>query len=304
MVLVTGGAGFIGSHIVDILISNNYSVVIVDNLSSGKKDNINNKAIFYEVDIKDYQELEKVFIKEDIEYIIHLSAQVSVPSSMRDPINDAKENILATINVLDLAKKYNIKKIIVSSSAAVYGNPIYFPIREDHRLESLSYYSLSKITMEKYIELYGIDYIICRFSNVYGPRQTAHGEAGVVSIFIDNIISYKEINIFGDGNQTRDFIYVLDIANIFLEFLNKNIVNKIVNISTNISTTINDLYKTLTIISNREVKVNYLNTREGDIKNSVLDNSLLLSLIDFNFTDINLGLKSTYQYFYNKVVYD
>ncbi|WIH89215.1 NAD-dependent epimerase/dehydratase family protein [Brachyspira pilosicoli] len=291
MILITGGAGFIGSHIADILIQNNYKVIIADNLSTGKKDNINNKAIFYNIDIKNYNDLENIFNNNKIEYIIHLAAQVSVPNSIRNPINDANENIIATLNIIELSKKYNIKKIIASSSAAVYGIPKKLPIDELHTTIPISYYGLSKLTMEKYLILSNLNYIICRFSNVYGPRQTPHGEAGVVSIFMDNAINNKDLNIFGDGKQTRDFIYVEDIAKIFLFFIEKNISNEILNISTNNSININELANTIINISKSNIKINYLEKRDGDIDDSILDNKKLLNLININFTTIDEGLK-------------
>ncbi|WP_295295675.1 NAD-dependent epimerase/dehydratase family protein [uncultured Brachyspira sp.] len=291
MILITGGAGFIGSHIADILIQNNYKVIIADNLSTGKKENINNKAVFYNIDIKNYDALETVFKNNKIEHIIHLAAQVSVPNSIRNPINDANENIIATLNIIELSKKYNIKKIIVSSSAAVYGIPKELPIDETHSTIPISYYGLSKLTMEKYLILSDINYIICRFSNVYGPRQTPHGEAGVVSIFMDNAINNKDLNIFGDGNQTRDFIYVEDIAKIFLFFIEKNISNEIFNISTNNSISINKLANIIINISKSNIKINYLDKRDGDIDNSILNNTKLLNLININFTTIDEGLR-------------
>lgn len=291
MILITGGAGFIGSHIADILIQNNYKVIIADNLSTGKKDNINNKAIFYNIDIKNYNDLENIFNNNKIEYIIHLAAQASVPNSIRNPINDANENIIATLNIIELSKKYNIKKIIASSSAAVYGIPKKLPIDELHTTIPISYYGLSKLTMEKYLILSNLNYIICRFSNVYGPRQTPHGEAGVVSIFMDNAINNKDLNIFGDGKQTRDFIYVEDIAKIFLFFIEKNISNEILNISTNNSININELANTIISISKSNIKINYLEKRDGDIDDSILDNKKLLNLININFTTIDEGLK-------------
>ncbi len=291
MILITGGAGFIGSHIADILIQNNYKVIIADNLSTGKKDNINNKAIFYNIDIKNYNDLENIFNNNKIEYIIHLAAQASVPNSIRNPINDANENIIATLNIIELSKKYNIKKIIASSSAAVYGIPKKLPIDELHTTIPISYYGLSKLTMEKYLILSNLNYVICRFSNVYGPRQTPHGEAGVVSIFMDNAINNKDLNIFGDGKQTRDFIYVEDIAKIFLFFIEKNISNEILNISTNNSININELANTIISISKSNIKINYLEKRDGDIDDSILDNKKLLNLININFTTIDEGLK-------------
>lgn len=294
MILVTGGAGFIGSHIVDELINNSYNVIVADNLSTGRMENINNSAIFYNIDIKDKTRLETLFINNKIKYIIHLAAQASVGYSMKYPICDANENIISSLNLIELAKKYNIKKLIVSSTAAVYGEPQYLPIDENHNANPSSYYGLSKLTMEKYIELSNIDYIIFRFSNVYGPRQIPEGEAGVVSIFMDYFINNNEINIFGDGNQTRDFIYVKDIAKIlFLCIKNDNMTKEIINISSNVSISINELYEKLKHITKKDLKVNYLEERKGDIKHSLLNNSKLLNYIDIKLTNINVGLEKT-----------
>ena len=294
MILVTGGAGFIGSHIVDELINNSYNVIVADNLSTGRMENINNSAIFYNIDIKDKTRLETLFINTKIKYIIHLAAQASVGYSMKYPICDANENIISSLNLIELDKKYNIKKLIVSSTAAVYGEPQYLPIDENHNANPSSYYGLSKLTMEKYIELSNIDYIIFRFSNVYGPRQIPEGEAGVVSIFMDYFINNNEINIFGDGNQTRDFIYVKDIAKIlFLCIKNDNITKEIINISSNVSISINELYEKLKHITKKDLKVNYLEERRGDIKHSLLNNSKLLNYIDIKLTNINAGLEKT-----------
>ncbi|WP_300366840.1 NAD-dependent epimerase/dehydratase family protein, partial [Brachyspira sp.] len=290
MILITGGAGFIGSHITDILIKNNYNVAVADNLSTGKKENINNKELFYNIDIKDYNKLESIFSENNIEIVIHLAAQVSVPNSIRNPINDANENIMASLNIIALSNKYNVKKLIASSSAAVYGLPTKLPIDENHDTNPISYYGLSKLTMEKYMILSGLDYVICRFSNVYGPRQTPHGEAGVISIFMDNAIKNEDLNIFGDGNQTRDFIYVEDIASIFLDIIRNDIANQVLNISTNTSITINELAGNIIKISNRNIDINYLDKRDGDIDHSILDNTKLLNIIDIKFTNINDGL--------------
>ena len=290
MILITGGAGFIGSHIADVLTKNNYKTIIADNLSTGKKENINSDSIFYNIDIKNYNDIEDIFSKHDIEYIIHLAAQVSVPNSIINPINDAYENIIAALNIIELAKKYNVKKIIVSSTAAVYGIPNTLPIKESHSVNPISYYGLSKLTMEKYTMLSNLEYVICRFSNVYGPRQTPHGEAGVVSIFMDNALNNKDLNIFGDGNQTRDFIYVEDIAFIFLKLIENNISNEILNISTNSSMTINELAERIIKISNKNIKINYFDKRDGDIEHSILDNTRLLNIMNIQFTNINDGL--------------
>lgn len=297
MILITGGAGFIGSHITDILIKNNYNCLVLDNLSTGKKENINDKALFYNIDIKDYNKLESIFSENNIEIVIHLAAQVSVPNSIRNPINDADENIIGSLNIIELSKKYNIKNIIASSSAAVYGLPKKLPIDEIHSTNPISYYGLSKLTMEKYMILSNINYVICRFSNVYGPRQTPHGEAGVISIFMDNALKNKDLNIFGNGNQTRDFIYVEDIAFIFLKIIENNIQNEVLNISTNFSITINELAQTIIKIQNKNnIDINYFDRRDGDIDHSILDNTKLLNIIrEIEFTNINDGLYKLYK---------
>ena len=302
-ILITGGTGFIGSHVVDELIYSNYNIIIVDNLSNSKRENINKNAIFYKIDIKDNKKLEAIFLKYKIIIIIHLAAQISSDYSMKFPVEDAKENIIASINIINIAKKYKVKKIFVSSSAAVYGDSKFIPINENCSTSPISNYGISKLSMEKYIQTSGIDYIIFRLSNVYGPRQKSlHIENGVVTTFINNILTNKDINIYGDGNQIRDFIYVKDVAKIFSLFINMdmdNVKNMIINISTNIPITIKELYTKLTILSNKTTKVNYLQNRNVDIRNNVLDNKTLLKLIDFNFTDIEVGLNETLKYFQN-----
>ena len=300
-ILITGGTGFIGSHIVDELIYSNYNIIIVDNLSNSTIENINKNAVFYKIDIKDNKKLEAIFLKYKIIVIIHLAAQISSDYSIKFPVEDVKENIIASINIINIAKKYKVKKIFVSSSAAVYGDSKFIPINENCSTSPISNYGISKLSMEKYIQTSGIDYIIFRLSNVYGPRQrNLNVENGVVTTFINNILTNNDINIYGDGNQIRDFIYVKDVAKIFSLFINMdNVKNMIINISTNIPITIKELYTKLTILSNKTTKVNYLQNRDGDIRNNVLDNKTLLKLIDFNFTDIEVGLNETLKYFQN-----
>ena len=282
-VLVTGGAGFIGSHIVDKLVASNIDVVIVDNLITGNKSNINNKAKFYNCDITS-NSLEDIFFKEKPNYVIHLAAQICVPNATKDPINDATINIIGSINVINNCKKYNIEKLIVSSSAAVYGKPLYLPIDENHPTKPLSNYGLSKLCMEKYIELSGLNYIILRFSNVYGERQTPNGEAGVVTIFETAMKNNQSLTIYGDGEQIRDFIYVKDIASIVCKLLPIDTGNQIINVSTNNGTTINELFDKLSKKYSYTMKPTYKETRVGDLKNSILDNSKLKKYYKENFS--------------------
>lgn len=291
-VLITGGAGFIGSHVVDLLISKGYSVFVVDNMSSGSNANLNSKAKFYNLDVNS-PELENIFRENHIDYVFHFAAQASVSYSTKYPTEDATENILGSINVLKLSKKYNVKKFITSSTAAVYGIPEYLPVDEKHNTVCLSFYGLSKLTMEKYTELFGVDYIIFRFANVYGPRQSAHGEAGVVAIFADKMKNNEELIIDGDGEQTRDFVYVSDIAQICLSAIEKDVKNEIINVSTSNAISINRLFEIMGGKYNYKKLPKHKEERPGDIKHSILDNKKCKKLFDFvPTTSIEDGLNS------------
>jgi UDP-glucose 4-epimerase len=292
-ILVTGGAGFIGSHIVDLLLDNGYEVIVVDNLSTGKISNLNPKAVFYEIDIRS-PELEKVFNNHKIEYVFHEAAQASVVVSMNAPMDDMSINIAGSVNLLSLSKKYNIKKFIAASTAAVYGMPEYLPVDEKHRTDLLSFYGLSKYTMENYIKTFGIDYIIFRYSNVYGPRQDCLGEAGVVAIFIDKLTKGLPVEIYGDGEQTRDFVFVEDVARANLMVLQSEIKNKLLNISTNNSISVNELFDIIKDSCNSSSEKIYKEERAGDIKHSRLDNSKIQELCGWenNYT-VSEGLNKT-----------
>ena len=196
-----------------------------------------------------------------------------------------------------LCKKYNCKKIIVASSAAVYGNPKSLPIDEDHSTEILSPYGLSKLTMEKYVKLSGVPYVICRFSNVYGERQNAFGEAGVVSIFNDAMLNNKDVFIDGDGEQSRDFIYVKDVAQIIYQLSQIDVNNQIFNVSTNKVCSINELFNQMAKIYNYSKKPLLRKERVGDIKHSVLNNSTLIKNITLSdFTTLDIGLHELFEY--------
>lgn len=291
-VLITGGAGFIGSHIVDILLENDYSVVVLDNLSSGTKDNLQNSdnLKLYCVNIEK-DNLDEIFDFEKPDYVIHLAAQTSVNYSITNTYFDADMNIMATIKLLDVCRKHNIEKFITASSAAVYGNPKYLPIDENHPTEPMSPYGLSKLTMEKYIQLSSVPYIIFRFSNVYGPRQKSSKESGVVAIFNKAMNENAPINIYGDGTQIRDFIYVEDIANICVKAIKSDVQNEVVNFSTNRGVVLNELFAEMSQIYNYNQKPNYLPERKGDIKDSILSNKKALSLFDsISYTKLYDGL--------------
>ncbi len=274
-VLVTGGAGFIGSHIVDHLITNKHSVVVVDNLSTGKVENINPSAVFYWTNITNYKSLENVFKVERPDYVMHLAAQINIQNSIIDPTFDAETNIIGTLNLLRCCVKFDIKKIIYASSAAVYGNPIYLGINEEHSEQPISFYGISKHTPEQHIkvfsELYNLKYTILRYSNAYGIRQDPKGEGGVVSIFVDKLLNKEQPIIFGDGLQTRDFIYVEDIALANLAAIHSG-DGEIINISINKPTSLIELLKTMNEIYGTNIQPIFMEAKPGDIKTSYLDN--------------------------------
>ncbi|GGD28478.1 NAD-dependent epimerase/dehydratase family protein [Pontibacillus salipaludis] len=284
-VLVTGGAGFIGSHVVEMLVENkNIDIGVLDNLSSGKKENLDlNKVAFYEGDINDYTTVESVIQDFKPQSVIHLAAQINVTASIEDPLHDGQTNIVGTLNLLEAARTKSVNKIVFASSAAVYGNPSYLPIDEKHKTNPLSPYGLSKYTVEKYLELYAdmfnINYTVLRYSNVYGPRQDAHGEGGVVAIFNDLIKHGKQIEIHGDGTQSRDFVFVKDVAQANYQALTHG-DNMTLNVSSNGSTTVNDLVELFKKYSQNEIRgVNHTEPRPGDIEHSVLNNTEAKSVL-------------------------
>jgi UDP-glucose 4-epimerase len=299
-VLVTGGSGFIGSNIVDGLIKEGHKAIVVDNLSTGKKENLNKEAEFYQLDIRD-QKLEKVFEENNITHVIHHAAQIDVQHSINDPLFDAQNNILGTINVLEMAKDYEVEKIIYASSAAVYGEPDYLPVDEEHPIKAMSPYGITKHTPEHYIkmysELYNLKYTIFRYSNVYGPRQDPKGEGGVVSIFVDKMLAEERPVIFGDGQQTRDFIHVYDIIKANLLALEKG-DNILVNISTESRDSVNDLVDYLNEVLPYNLEAVYEDARKGDILHSSLANDKAKELLDWTPDyDLRAGLEQTVEYY-------
>ncbi|GKS10527.1 NAD-dependent epimerase/dehydratase family protein [Paenibacillus chitinolyticus] len=299
-VLVTGGAGFIASHITDKLIEQGHDVVCVDNLSTGTEENINPQATFYKEDITS-DNIREIFIIERPECVIHHAAQIDVQKSIRYPVEDAKINILGTINILESCKEAGTKKIIYASSAAVYGDPQYLGVDEIHSIVPLSHYGISKYTPEHYIKayekLYGLRYTILRYANVYGTRQISKGEGGVISIFVENLLNNNSPIIFGDGEQTRDFIYVEDIAAANVAALTFG-DNFVLNVSTNERTSINQLVYMLNRVANTELPIVYREARNGDIVHSCLDNTLAKSELKWapKFT-LKEGLQKTVSYY-------
>ena len=273
-ILVTGGAGFIGSHLVDRLIQEGNEVVVVDNLSTGKRKNINKKAQFYKMDIQS-KRIERVFRNERPLIVVHLAAQMSVRHSTDDPVFDAQVNILGTINVLEHAVRQGVRKVtFASSGGVVYGEQEIFPAPESHRTEPLSPYGISKLAGEKYLAYYanatGLRYVALRFANVYGPRQDSEGEAGVVAIFSKQMLDGGQPIVNGTGKQTRDFIYVDDAVEAILVTLGED-VRGIFNVGTGQETTINECYGIIKSLTKCQCKELYGAAKKGEQFRSVLD---------------------------------
>ncbi len=298
-IAVTGGAGFIGSHIVEKLLMEGFEVTVIDNLSTGRRENVCSKASFVHMDIRS-AEIKTLFLSEHFDGVLHLAAQTMVPQSLIDPGFDCDVNIQGAINILEACRESKTKRIVFSSSAAVYGNNEMLPLTEKALPQPTSFYGLSKLTAEKYLALYqqlfGIEYVILRYANVYGERQGDGGEGGVVSIFSRLISQGKPLTIFGDGGQTRDFIYVGDVASANHKALITKNVNAVYNISTNLQTSVNDLIAIMEAASDRPVAINYAAPREGDIYHSRLDCQAACNALDWKpLVALSEGIQRTYQ---------
>nr|WP_309101231.1 NAD-dependent epimerase/dehydratase family protein [Fredinandcohnia onubensis] len=298
-VLVTGGAGFIGSHIVDLLVEQGYEVIVVDNLSTGHLTNLTPNARFYKADIRT-SKLDDIFQQEKPAYVIHQAAQVDVSKSILDPSKDAEINILGTVRLLSCCVKYNVQKIIYASSCAVYGETDDCSITESFPIKPLSFYGLSKYIPEVYIklfhELHRLPYTILRYANVYGPRQSPKGEGGVISIFFKKLISRESPSIYGNGEQTRDFVFVKDVAKANVLSLHKG-SNEILNIGSNEKISINQLYQMITSITPNSPPI-YHSPRKGDILYSRLDNEKAKRVLGWEPSKPLLeGLKESYEFY-------
>jgi len=276
-VLLTGGAGFIGSHIADKLVEEGNEVIIVDNLSTGKKKNLNPKAKFYDVDITNVNALEEVFSKEKPDIVNHHAAQTDVRHSMRDPNFDAMVNVLGSLNILQLCLKYRVKKIIYASTSAVYNEPLYVPMDEKHPIDPLSGYGVTKYTVELYLHVYsqnhGISYTIFRYGNVYGPRQDPYGECGVVAIFSEQMLAGIQPTIFGDGSKTRDYVYVGDIVDANIFAMNELGDGEVFNLGWGKEITDFEVFDTVRKALGVQVEPIYSKKRPGEVDRVCLDGS-------------------------------
>ncbi|MEH7308222.1 NAD-dependent epimerase/dehydratase family protein [Neobacillus drentensis] len=299
-VLVTGGAGFIGSHVVDLLIQSGYEPIVVDNLVSGNREFVQPNVRFINMDICSPQ-IETVFVREKPDVVIHLAAQVDVAFSVQNPVDDANQNILGTIRLLDCCHKFNVQKFIFASSCAVYGIKDECSIKETFSIQPQSFYGISKYSSELYIQtfsqLFQLPYTILRYANVYGPRQSSKGEGGVISIFFKKMLKGESPYIFGDGEQTRDFVYVKDVAYANIMSIEKG-TNGIFNIGTNSKTSINDLFQEVKSLTSTNISPIVMPERKGDIRYSRLDNTSAVNLLSWKpIFDLQTGLNETLKYY-------
>ncbi|MDR3349109.1 MAG: NAD-dependent epimerase/dehydratase family protein [Acidaminococcales bacterium] len=303
-ILITGGAGFIGSHLADLLLKEQVETVVLDNLSTGLAKNVPDGAKFIKMDVR-AKGLADVFAEEGFDAVVHLAAQTMVNVSLDDPFFDGENNILGGINLLEACRKKSVKRVVFSSSAAVYGNVKIVPIKEHYDKMPTSFYGLSKLTFERYLELYqknfSLDYIVLRFANVYGERQGDGGEGGVISIFAKRAAQGAPIDIFGDGGQTRDFVYAGDIAAGIWRALKSDKINTAYNLSNKEETSINQLAGMLGKITGKKIGAKYGPPRAGDIYRSILDNERAVRNLGWK-TSVPLeeGLRRTCEYFANK----
>ena len=305
-ILVTGGAGFIGSHLVRTLLAKGEKVTALDDLSTGLAENLPPEAEFIEMDILD-EGLKKVVAAGAFDAIVHLAAQTMVDVSIKDPLFDAQTNLLGTVRVLEAERAANVKRVIFASTAAAYGDVKEddLPVREAQPTEPMSFYGLSKLAVEKYLDMYhavyGLEYVILRFANVYGERQGDGGEGGVISIFAKAMAEGRDITIYGDGEQTRDFVYAGDIAEGIVAALQTEEVNAAYNLSTQTETSLRELVSLLSEICGREIVPKYGPERDGDIYKSMLSNSRARRGLDWRpATTLAEGLRRTYEYFCGK----
>lgn len=300
-IVVTGGAGFIGSHLVDRLVQEGHEVAVVDNLSTGKRRNLNRAARFYKMDIQS-SSLERVFRKERPAMLMHLAAQMDVRRSVADPVFDAQVNILGTLNVLNQAAQHGTRKVLFASSGgAIYGEQEVYPAPESHPTKPLSPYGISKLSGEHYLSYFqsvsGIQTVALRFANVYGPRQDPEGEAGVVSIFSRKLLQGEQPIINGNGRQTRDFVFVDDIVEAHLAVMGKD-VQGTYNVGTGEETTINELFRIIADLTTPQVKELHGPAKKGEQLRSVVDAAKLRRELGWESkVSLREGLSRTVDFF-------
>jgi UDP-glucose 4-epimerase len=300
-VLVTGGAGFIGSHVADALVGEGHEVHVLDDLSSGKRENIPSVATFHHADIRDAAVL-GLFREHRFEVLVHHAAQMDVRRSVADPSFDAGVNLIGFLNLMESARENGIRKVIFASTGgAIYGEPAYAPQDENHPLRPLSPYGITKLCTEKYLyfyeQEYGIPWVALRYGNVYGPRQNPHGEAGVIAIFAGRLLANEQAVIFGDGGQTRDYVYVGDVVRANLAAMRFE-GSGVFNVGTSVETSVNELFRLMRDEVQPDMPERHEPARPGEQRRSILDFSQSRDVLGWT-PEVNLkdGLAATVEWF-------
>jgi len=297
-IMVTGGAGFIGSHVVDACLEAGHEVCVVDDLSSGKRHQVNPRARLHVTDIRDHEALDEVMAQERPEVVCHLAARADVRESLERPVLYAQVNVIGSLVLLELARKHACRKIVYASTGgAVYGEPEYLPADEDHPINPLDPYGASKHHVEHYLHiyrtLYGLDYTVLRLGNIYGPRQDPHGEAGVVAIFAGQMLAGGEPTINGSGEQERDFVYVGDVARANVLALTRG-SGEIYNLGSGVGTSINTIFARLKEITGCDCPEAHAPAKAGEVFCTYLDASKAKEGLGWEATvPIEEGLRRT-----------
>ena len=306
-IIVTGGAGFIGSHIADTYIENGHDVLVVDSLwehGGGRRNNVPERAGFMHIDIRD-ENLARVFQEFKPEVISHHAAQASVAIGSRDPQLDAQVNVLGLVNVLDNAVKVGARKVIFASSGAIFGPPERLPMKEDTPQRPVSPYAITKMVGEHYLRFYksehGLDFTALRYGNVYGPRQDPNGEAGVIAIFIGKFLQQQPVRIDWDGEQTKDYVFVKDVARLNLAALERGSGMSFV-IGTGKRTSVNQIYRALAQVTGFEAPIVKAPKRPGDVRDAEFDCSLAKRELGWIATTALVdGMRETVEYFKGRI---
>jgi UDP-glucose 4-epimerase len=302
-ILITGGAGFIGSHTIDALVATNaYEIAVIDDLSTGKRERLGPTVRFHHADIRNADEVRLVMDRERPDVLLHLAAQLDVRKSVAEPSFDAEVNIGGFLNLMEAGREKGLKRVVFASTGgAIYGEQEKFPCDEQHRCCPVAPYGVSKLATEAYLFFYkvqyGIDYASLRYSNVYGPRQDPHGEAGVVAIFCGRLLAHQPCTIYGDGEQTRDYVYVGDVARANLAALRKP-ASGAFNIGTGVETSVNQLFRSLTTIAGSNEPPAWAAERPGEQRRSVISPARAASELEWR-PEVPLaeGLKRTFESF-------
>jgi UDP-glucose 4-epimerase len=306
-ILVTGGAGFIGSHVVDAYVAAGHEVAVLDNFSTGREENVNPAAAVHRVELRDQPQVEKAIALFRPELVNHHAAQSEVPKSVADPTYDAQVNIIGGLNLLKACSDHGVRKVIFSSTGgALYGEPDVVPAPEDHPVRPLSPYGTSKFAFEQYLgtfrRTYGLDYTVLRYANIYGPRQDFHAEEGrVIAIFASRMLAGKPVIIDGTGDQSRDMLHVGDVATANLAAVEKGSGGTF-HVSTGIAVTVNDLFRKIALLTGYRLEPTYGPPRKGDVFRIALDNERARQDLGWQpQVSLEEGLSLTVDYFREQV---